>query len=365
MNLFTIGKKYIIDGEIQYSQQNKTLTGSLKNIVFTLTSKSKKQYTFTAYGYGGDTLNYGNGPVSVPIRYGLQIKPVKVLVLGATGMLGHVLFTNLVRNNKFEAFGTIRSEESKSLFSKALAKKLLLFNNINNDMCLSDLFSQIRPNIVINCIGIVKQSDMINDKIETIMINSIFPQKLAEMCDVYGAKLIHISTDCVFSGENKLPYTEMDEAVPEDIYGQTKLLGEVNNFSNALTIRTSIIGPELRTKQGLLEWLLSREDKCAGFSMSLFSGFPTCVFADILENIVLNRQDLKGLYHIASDSISKYDLLVLINKEYEKNISIIPSSMPITFRVLDSRKFIEATGFRSEPWPTMIKKMHDWKFQNV
>src|SRR5581483_8348081 len=167
-------------------------------------------------------------------------------------------------------------------------------------------FAAAKPDAVINCIGIVKQRAEANDPIPSLEINARFPHRLAQLCRATGSRLIHISTDCVFSGKKGM-YTEQDQSDAEDLYGRSKFLGEVGE-PPALTLRTSIIGREIESRYGLVEWFLGSRGRVRGFTGAIYSGFTTLEFSKIIARVLLDFPDLSGVYHVSSDPISKHDL---------------------------------------------------------
>jgi dTDP-4-dehydrorhamnose reductase len=285
------------------------------------------------------------------------MKTFKVLVYGASGMLGHTLFLRLSERNNLDVFSTARDQSALSQwFAPELLKKI--FNNVDADNfdSVQRILDQIKPDAVINCIGIIKQLPIAKDPIVSITLNALFPHRLAQACQAVGARVIHISTDCVFSG-SRGNYTEFDFPDANDLYGRTKLLGEVD-YSHCVTLRTSIIGHELKGKHGLIEWFLSQKDKVRGFTKAIFSGFPTIEMEKIIAEYVLPRNDLHGLYHVSSEPISKYDLLKIVAKQYGKNIEIEPVSDITIDRSLDSKRFQDATGYKPPAWPDLINAMY-------
>jgi dTDP-4-dehydrorhamnose reductase len=218
------------------------------------------------------------------------------------------------------------------------------------------VIDKVQPEAVVNCIGIVKQKDQAHDPIPCITINSLFPHRVKRACDQRGTRLIHISTDCVFSGGGG-PYREDDPADPGDLYGRSKLLGEVDG-ENVLTVRTSIIGRELETHYGLVEWFLSnRGGSVKGFTRAIYSGFPTIVLARLLKYVIKSQPHISGMYHVGSNPISKYDLLALLRKAYSIRIDIEPDDNFVCNRSLDSTKFWTMVKSAPIPWPEMIAAM--------
>lgn len=292
---------------------------------------------------------------------------MKVLVIGGKGMLGHKLVQRFAE--KFDLWTTIRGHfqtvEKYGFFRKA---KTIEHLDIFEFGEVEKTIEQVLPDVVVNCVGIIKQLPVSKDVINTLTINSIVPHRLAQLGEKFGFRLINISTDCVFKG-TKGNYREEDEADAADLYGKSKYLGEVLQ-ENCLTIRTSIIGHELETAHSLVDWFLSNEGgKVKGFTRAIYTGFPTVVFADIIADLIINQPDLAGLYHISSKPINKYDLLNLVKNRYGANIEIEPFDDFRIDRSLNSDKFRRETGFAPLAWEEMIEIMAadheenyaDWK----
>jgi dTDP-4-dehydrorhamnose reductase len=282
----------------------------------------------------------------------------RILILGATGMLGHKLFAALSQNSSYEVLGAVRtSERASSWFSPALIKNLRAGVDADNFDTVIRIIAETKPEIVINCIGIIKQTPLAKDPLISININALFPHKLAFVCKAAGARLIHISTDCVFNGA-KGSYTEEDPADAEDLYGKTKNLGEVT-YPHCVTLRTSIIGHELKGKLGLMEWYVSQKKVVKGYTNVIFSGFPTIEVARIIDEFVIPRPDLRGLYHVSSPPVAKYDLLKLVAEHYKRKVKLEPYDDIYCDRSLDSSAFKAATGYQPPGWPELVEKMHD------
>lgn len=278
---------------------------------------------------------------------------MRVLILGGNGMLGHKLVQVLGRD--FEVFTTIRRQfAAVERFGIFEPERTFPSLDVTSEKDLFAAIEKTRPDVVINCVGIIKQIDSTPERM--VQINTILPRRLAHLSTEFLFRFISISTDCVFSGA-KGNYAETDPADADDPYGRSKLAGEVTS-PNCLTLRTSIIGRELGTAHSLVEWFLSqRGSKVGGYVNAIYSGFPTIVFAEILANIIRDHPGLSGLYHISSDPISKFDLLHLVNKRYDANVEIEPDPSLVIDRSLDSAKFRTATGFAPESWHSMIERM--------
>jgi len=285
------------------------------------------------------------------------MKTKKVLIFGATGMLGYSLFRQLSQLKNLEVHATVRGLEGlSSWFDSKLLVNIRENVDADNFDSILRILADIKPEAVINCIGIIKQLQMANDPIISININSLFPHRLALACAASDARLIHISTDCVFRGTMG-NYTENDYSDATDLYGRTKFLGEVY-YPHCITLRTSIIGHELKGKYGLIEWFLAQNEKARGFTKAIYSGFPTVEIARIIADYVIPNRDLTGLYHVSSDAISKYELLCLVAKQYGKKTKIERYDDFVCDRSLDSSRFRNATGYKPPSWPELIDKMY-------
>lgn len=280
---------------------------------------------------------------------------MRVLIFGASGMLGHKLHQRLKID--FEVFATVRSTfDSISRFDLFEKDSIVENVDVGDVISVRKAIERVNPDVVINAAGIVKQLRESEDTVKTLYINSVFPQRLAVLSSEYRFRLITISTDCVFSGK-KGHYAETDIPDAVDLYGISKLLGEVKS-ENCLTIRTSIIGRELATEHSLVEWFLSNRGKTVkGYVNAIYSGFPTIVFAQIVADILTTHPDLNGVYHVSSDPINKFDLLGLLNKYYRADVQIEPFEEVVIDRSLDSSAFRNSTGFSPPGWEQMIETM--------
>jgi dTDP-4-dehydrorhamnose reductase len=281
---------------------------------------------------------------------------MKILVLGGAGMLGHKLYALLSRD--FEAYVTFRATP-EPLFALGLFEPQRSIASVAAEdfETVSRAVGAVQPEVVINCIGVVKQAPAASNAIPAIEINALFPHRLAALCQGHGIRVIHISTDCVFSGR-KGYYDEQDSPDAEDIYGRTKLLGEIAG-NNSVTMRTSMIGREIHTSHGLLEWFLAQEGhKVRGFRHAIFSGFTTIALARILRSVMVDHRSLSGLWHVASEPISKLDLLLLIRQIYGLRIEIEADETFVCDRSLNATRFREATKIAAPSWHEMVDEMH-------
>lgn len=284
---------------------------------------------------------------------------MRILIFGGSGMLGHKLVQSF--QSKFDVWATLhRKYDDVAKLGIFEVEKTIENINVAEPDAIQKALELSQPEVVINAVGVIKQLPSSKDVVNTLTINSIFPHRLAEFAERSGFRLICISTDCVFAG-NQGNYTEADTADAADLYGRSKNLGEVTG-QNCLTIRTSIIGRELETAHSLVEWFLSNRGKTVnGFVNAIYSGFPTIVFADIIENLILEHLNLEGLYHVSSDPINKFALLELLKSKFGLDIGIEPSEDFRIDRSLDSTKFRQATGFMPPSWEEMIERMAEDK----
>lgn len=280
----------------------------------------------------------------------------RILVLGASGMLGHAVLRVFSDSAGFEAWGTVRSAGAGRRLSASVQDRLISGVDVENPDSLARAFAQCQPNVVINCVGLVKQLAEANDPLLTLPLNAMLPHRLARLCEVAGARLIHVSTDCVFDGA-KGGYGEADAPNARDLYGLSKYLGEVDQ-PHAVTLRTSIIGPELGGgANGLVGWFLSQDKPVSGYTKAVFSGLSTVELARIMRDQVLPHPELRGLYHVSAAPISKHDLLRLLAEAWGKITRIIPDDKLRIDRSLDSSRFRAATGYTPPAWPEMVAEM--------
>lgn len=282
-------------------------------------------------------------------------------------MLGHTALLYLTRAlPNWEVYGTVRRADTPKWISNAglPVERILLRIDAANTASVESTIRSVRADVVLNCIGIVKQLKEGKMAIPSIRVNALFPHELRSICEAQGTRLIHISTDCVFSGK-KGAYTESDEPDAVDIYGTTKRLGEVIG-PRTLTIRTSIIGPEIRSSTGLFEWLMSQEGFIDGYVKAFFSGLTTIELSRVIAGLIEDQPDLHGLFHVSAERISKFELLKIIARVYEiVNLKIRRNDAIRIDRSLDSTQFQRETGYSPPEWDKMIEDMRgfqvEWK----
>jgi dTDP-4-dehydrorhamnose reductase len=282
----------------------------------------------------------------------------KVLVLGGTGMLGHAVLRYFAERGQFNVAATVRSEASGARLPHALSKHLIPGVDIENFDSILKAFASFRPDAVINCIGLIKQLADVEDPLIAIPTNSLLPHRLARLCGAAGARLIHVSTDCVFSG-SKGNYVESDVSDAKDLYGRSKYLGEVD-YPHAVTLRTSIIGHELGSAHGLVGWFLAQRGGVKGYTKAVFSGLPTVELARVMHDFVLPNEALRGVYHVSADAIDKYSLLRRVAGIYGKDIAIAPDAVVAIDRSLDSSRFRAATGYIPPNWDALVTAMRNF-----
>lgn len=280
---------------------------------------------------------------------------MRTLVFGGNGMLGHKLVQ--VLGTRFEVWTTIRSPFSEierfGIFDRERTIERIDVNDIRS---IRHAIETAKPEVVINAAGIIKQVSISQDVIQTLAINSVFPQRLAELSREYEFRFITVSTDCVFSGK-KGNYTEADVPDADELYGISKFLGEAKD-NNCLTIRTSLIGREIISSRSLVEWFLGNRGKTVkGYINAIYTGFPTIVLAEIISGIIVDHPELQNVYHVSTDAINKFELLSLLNKYYKTNVNIEPFEDYVMDRSLDSSAFRRATGFSPPDWEQMIEQM--------
>lgn len=288
---------------------------------------------------------------------------MKVLVVGASGMLGNAVFRVLSQDPTCDVRGTLRSPTVLRFFPASTHARLIGGVDVLDQDSLLATFARYRPEVVINCVGLIKQLADAKDPLSALPINAMLPHRLSRLCALTGARLIHVSTDCVFSGR-KGGYLETDPSDAEDLYGKSKYIGELHDQAHAITLRTSIIGHELNSSHALVDWFLSQRGPVRGFSKAVFSGLPTVELARVMKDFVIPHPELSGLYHVAAEPIAKLDLLRLVATQYDKVIEIRPDDEQVIDRSLDGARFRNATGYTTPSWPVLIRQMHekqDWR----
>ena len=283
---------------------------------------------------------------------------MRVLVLGVTGMLGHDVFKVLHASTTLEVWGTLRSPSGLRHFDEILQTRLRSGVDVLDLDALTDVLVRVRPEVVVNCVGLIKQLADANDPLATLPINAMLPHRLAKLCSLNGARLIHVSTDCVFSGHKGM-YLESDLSDAEDLYGKSKYIGELHDQAHAITLRTSIIGHELGSSHALVDWFLSQQGRVKGYRKAIFSGLPTVELARVIRDYVIPAPQLHGLYHVSVDPIDKYSLLSLVADVYGKDIEIVPDDQVAIDRSLDSTRFRHDAGYTPPAWRVLVEQMRN------
>jgi len=284
----------------------------------------------------------------------------RVLVLGATGMLGHKLIQRLAAGG-LSVFGTMRSSSppptAAARVALSAADRILHDVDVLQDGPLQAAIEMADPDVVVNAVGVIKQIDVAKDPVTSISTNALLPHRTAAFCKKRGARLVQFSTDCVFAGRRG-PYAENAPTDAEDLYGRSKLLGEVSG-PGCLTIRSSIVGRELRGRSSLVEWFLSqRGGQATGFTGALYTGLTTNVMSDLVGKLIMEYPEVDGIWHVASEPISKYELLQFVNTRYKLGITLGRDDKFFCDRRLDGGAFRKRTGFNAPSWDTMIAEMH-------
>ncbi len=279
---------------------------------------------------------------------------MNVLIIGASGMLGSACYRVFAESEGFRTYGTLRSIGSASGHLEGQGTLLPCVNALDVAH-MSFVFDKCRPEIVLNCVGIIKQIASVNNLPLLIETNALLPHRLADLCDRYRARLVHISTDCVFSGAKGM-YKESDVPDASDPYGRTKQLGELNTGS-AVTLRTSIIGHELKHNVSLIDWFLAQKGTVKGYRQAIFSGLPSVELARVIRDYVVPDRGMTGLYHVAAEPISKFNLLTLVAEKYDCEAHLIPDDAVVIDRSLDAQRFRDRTGYIAAPWSDLVTTM--------
>jgi len=282
----------------------------------------------------------------------------KVLILGGAGMLGHKMYQTLAEQ-PFNTYATVRQtvEESPAAAIGSSSDGHFIGGvDVSDFGAIDGLLDEVRPDVLVNCVGVIKQRDAAHDSIESITINSLLPHLLADKCGQIGARVIHFSTDCIFDGE-KGAYEESDPSDAKDLYGRTKYLGEISS-PGSLTLRSSIIGRELYNNASLVEWFLSQDGKnVKGFAKALYAGLTTIRMSALVKDLILDHPDLNGIYQVSGPWISKYDLLGLIRDAFDLDIEIERDEDVDIDRTLVGNRFSADTGFVAPTWQEMVTEL--------
>lgn len=283
---------------------------------------------------------------------------MKVLVLGASGMLGSMVFRTLRQSTDLEVWGTVRSAGAKAAFDAQASAFIKTNVDVLDLDSLMAVFDEVKPQVVINCIGLIKQLAVAGDPLSALPINAMLPHRLAKLCALTNSRLILISTDCVFTG-NTGGYTEASVSDATDLYGKSKYLGEIHDKAHVVTLRTSIIGHELNSSHSLIDWFLSQSGTVSGYTKAIFSGLPTVELARVIREYVIPNTALSGLYHVSAEPIDKYTLLKRVAQVYGSEVNIIEDDRLRIDRSLNSARFREVTGYMPPPWEALVQLMHE------
>ena len=282
---------------------------------------------------------------------------MRILILGGDGMLGHQLLKSW--QSKHDVRVTLRgAAEQYQQYGLFHDSNSYYGIDVRDFASIKGVAEKFHPEAIVNAVGIVKQRSEAHDAIISLEVNSLLPHRLSQLCGEMGARLIHLSTDCVFSGSKGM-YTEEDLEDARDLYGRSKLLGEVDD-AQAVTLRTSIIGLELSRKKSLIEWFLAQKGGLKGFTRAIYSGFTTQEMARIIERVLLVDTAISGLWHVASAPINKYKLLEKLSTYMEReDVKLLPEPDFFCERSLDASKFNEQTGYMPPSWDEMLKELSE------
>jgi dTDP-4-dehydrorhamnose reductase len=278
---------------------------------------------------------------------------MRVLVLGALGLLGHTVCRILGQSNELNVFGTVRRKIDMGRVEPALRSRVVAVKDLCDLVEMKSLIAEVQPKLVINCLSLPK--NLQKDQLACDRLYVEVPRTLASSVDPTSTRIISISSDGVFSGK-RCNYKESDEADDNSVYGKAKLKGEVVG-PNILNLRLSMLGHSFDGTVGFLDWFLAQNNECTGFTNSVFSGLPTYHISKVLQEIIIPNDRLSGVYHLGAQAISKFDLLQLINSQYKKELSIKPVSVPEVDRSLNSDKFTRATGWTAPAWSQLVEEM--------
>jgi len=280
---------------------------------------------------------------------------VRILIFGGDGMLGHQLLASW--RDRHDVWATLRQgREAYAAHAALLGERVLPGIDVRRLQDVIDALAAVRPEAVVNAVGIVKQRATAKEAIPSLEVNALFPHRLAQVCAAAGARMVHLSTDCVFSGE-KGRYVESDPPDARDLYGRTKLLGEVAE-PHCLTLRTSIIGLELSRRASLVEWFLAQRGRIRGYRKAIYSGLTTREMARAIEHFLVRQPELNGVWQLASEPIDKCDLLTRLARRLGRtDVEIVPDDELACDRSLDGSALRARTDYRIPSWDAMIAEL--------
>ena len=283
---------------------------------------------------------------------------MRILVLGGGGMLGHKVVQRLGHSHQ-DLWWTLHGRRDDPALDPVPmlrgANAICGFEAMELER-VSGLLRELRPDVVINCLGLVKQRSHATDALAAVTINALLPHRIARALRGWNGRLVHISTDCVFSGQRGA-YREDDHPDAVDLYGRSKALGE--SFEpNVLTLRTSMIGRELKHHASLLDWFLAQRGRCIkGFRRAMWSGVTALHLAEVIEVLLRDHPALHGIHHLASTPLSKHDLLSALNDAYDLGVDIVPDDTHRVDLTLVGARFETATGYRCPPMASLIEDL--------
>ncbi len=281
---------------------------------------------------------------------------MNILIVGATGMIGHRLWLGLSKD--FEVHAILRrSVDSIPIKDRIDLSRTYRIDDVQNKDALEKIIARCTPDLVINCVGVVKQLDLSKDYQTSIALNSLFPHQLSEICQKYNARMIQFSTDCVFKGDRGM-YSDFDTPDATDIYGRTKTLGEIDYAEHVLTLRTSFIGREIFPHGSLITWFESqRGNTIQGFSKAIYSGLPTNTLVRIFKEKIIPAVHIHGIYNLSSAPIGKYQLLKLVKDLFKLDIVVENNARFKVDRSLDSTKLRNLLNIEIPCWENLVEDL--------
>ena len=277
----------------------------------------------------------------------------RILILGASGMLGHMLVRVLSPHH--HVVGTTSSQyDEKSHLARILSVGNWVDHvDVRNLSTVEKTIRDTKADVVINCVGVIKQKMESSNIMDAILINSLIPHQLANICNQTQSRLIHFSTDCVFDGS---PGIKKVNDVPNatDLYGTTKRLGEVD-YAPALTLRTGFVGRQLSGFEGLFEWVRSQRGKTIdGYQNAIYSGFTAMALSRIIRQIIEEHEQLSGLHQVAGNHINKFELITKLNEYLDLDLTINRNIDFMCDRSMDGSEFTKLTDIAIPSWDDML-----------
>jgi len=281
---------------------------------------------------------------------------LKILILGAGGMLGHKLYQTLSKTYDDVIPVFRKNKEHYHKFNLYKPEKMIGNTDVTDQSKLLAVLNSVKPDIICNCIGKTTRKINSEDSQSVIYLNSFLPHFISKWSSENNSYFIHFSTDCVFSGKNG-PYKPNDFRDSRDLYGLSKILGETNS-KYGLTIRTSIVGREIENQTEFFEWIFSSKNKSvSGYKNVFYSGVTTNYLSEVVAQLITKDSKSHGLLQVASPPISKLNLIKKVNSLFGLGMKINTDASKVSNKILSPVKFTITSGIKTQTWDEMLNTL--------